>query len=275
MFIVGCLFLLTACQTEKSPQGKLSIGVVSFGEKELSLEKYSELKQHLASKLNKIIELEPTYNEVQALQQIERQSWDLIIAPPGLAAIAIVQSNYQPIFSLEGVLNTRSIIVVQDSSPIQKLSDLNNQIIALGQPGSATGYYLPIYNLYGLTLAEVLIAPTPKTILEWITEGKVVAGALSFEEFNRYRADFPATQFRILYTDSHEVPSGAILANPNLDPQPLEQLKSALSNVSGAIASSAGYLPNAPIPDYEYLIEVVNRVTPIAGKIKEKPAHLY
>ena len=44
--------------------------------------------------------------------------------------------------------------------------DLNGQAVALGQPGSATGYYFPLLNLYGLTLSKIRLAPTPKQALQ-------------------------------------------------------------------------------------------------------------
>lgn len=273
--IVVILVLLMGCNSRSISSGKVSIGVVSFGESDRSVEQYAELKTYLGSQLNSIIELEPTYNEVQAIQEIQRQRWDIVFAPPGLAAISISQSQYQPLFPLEGALKTRSIIVVLQESPIANLSQLGGKVIGLGQSGSATGYYLPIYNLYGLTVAEVRFGDTPKTVLNWIASGEVAAGAMSLADFSRYRSEFPTAKFRILHTDSHEVPSGAILVSPKLTADRREQIRQTLGNVSSAVAASTGYITNAPVPDYEYLIEVVDRVNPIAERIKQTPAPLY
>jgi phosphonate transport system substrate-binding protein len=71
----------------------------------------------------------------------------MVFAPPGLAAIAISQEQYFPLFPLEGIENVRSAIVVREDSSIKTLAELQDKAIAFGQPGSATGYYLPIYNL--------------------------------------------------------------------------------------------------------------------------------
>ena len=71
----------------------------------------------------------------------------------------------------------RSLIVVRNDSSIQKVSDLANKTIALGEPGSASGYYLPLYDLYGLTLAQIRSAPTPKTVLEWLGDGSISKSA--------------------------------------------------------------------------------------------------
>jgi len=272
---LSVLLLLIGCNSKTPSSGKLSVGVVSLGETERSVEQYSKLKDYLGSELKTLIELEPTYNELKAVTQIKRKIWDIVLAPPGLAAIAISQSEYIPLFPLEGGLKTRSLIVVLNDSPIKDIRQLSGKIIALTEPGSATGYYLPIYNLYGLTLAEVRLTETPKAVLGAIAKQEVVAGAMSQADFTRYRSDFPGVRFRILYTDAHEVPSGAVLISPNLDDAEQEKIRKALTEVSPAIAASAGYITNAPVPDYQYLIEVVDRVTPIAERIKQKPAPLY
>ena len=273
LFLLKLLFLLTACKAVERPKlGKLTLGVVSYGEGDRSIQQYSVLTDYLATELKTIVELEPAFNEVKALEQIKRKIWSIVFAPPGLAAIAISEEQYLPLFPLEGLENARSVIVVRQESPIQKLTDLEGKAIALGQVGSATGYYLPLYNLYGLTLAEVRFAPTPKTVLQWIDHKEVAAGALSLAELERYRAD-GKTGFRILYTDS--VPTGSILVGPTVERIQQEQIRKVLGSASPKITAAAGFLPNAKVPDYKRLIEKVARVRPIAEQIKKKPAALF
>jgi phosphonate transport system substrate-binding protein len=275
LFLASLLLLLTGCEEKNISSERLTVGVVSFEESDRSVEQYGEIQSYLGQELKSYVELEPTYNEKKAIEQINRKKWDIVFASPGLAAIAISQSQYVPMFPLEGGLKTRSAIVVLKDSPITKVSQLAGNAIALGQPGSATGYYLPIYNLYGMTLKEIRLAATPKIALKWIADKEVAAGAMSLAEFRQYRTEFPKASFRILFNDAHEVPSGAILASPELSQERRSQISEALSEVSGAIAASAGYIPNASVPNYQYLIKVVERVTPIAERIQEKPAPLY
>lgn len=274
-FLLSFLVFMMGCQADAPPPGRLSIGVVSFGESDRSVEQYSKLKNYLGSELNSLVELEPTYNEIKAISQIKRKSWDIIFATPGLAAIAISQSQYVPLFPLEGALKSRSVIIVLKESLIKDIRQLGGQTLALGEAGSATGYYLPIYNLYGLTLSEIRFASTPKAVLELVANGSATAGAMSLAEYNQYRTDFPGMRFRILYTDAHEVPSGAVLVSSDLTSSQQDKIRETLSKVSPAIAASAGYITNASPPDYQYLIEVVDRVAPIAERIRQKPAPLY
>lgn len=276
IFLLPALWLLIACNsTENSTLKKLVIGVVSYGEGARSLEQYADLQDHLGAELKSLIQLKPALNEIQAIDQIESQKWDLVFAPPGLAAIAISQSQYVPLLPRTGGDRRRSVIIVREDNPAASIKDLANQTVALGQKGSATGYYFPVFNLYGLTLTDIKFGSTPKEILKWVNEGEVTAGALSLAEFEQYRSQFKDTQFRILHRDSHTVPPGAVLIGPKIDANLQSQLLDALESASPRTKRSVGYISNAQPPNYEYLIKVVKRVQPIAERIREKPAPLY
>lgn len=255
------IFTLIACdRPEETALSKLSIGVVSYGENETSLQQYQDFQEYLGTQQNSLIELEPAYNEVKALEQIASKKWDLVFAPPGLAAIAISQYNYEPLFPLEGRDQTRSVIVTQQDSTAKSRQDLAGETIALGQKGSATGYYLPIFNLYGLRFKQVLFAPTPKDILQLLNRDQIAAGALSLEDFNQLKRDYKPNQFKILYLDRHNVPPGAILISDRLERNQQEQISLTLRETPSFISSSAGYLPNEELPDYAYLTKVIKRV---------------
>ncbi|MBW4536090.1 MAG: phosphate/phosphite/phosphonate ABC transporter substrate-binding protein [Pleurocapsa minor HA4230-MV1] len=269
------IFTLIACDRGADPKDnrpkqtsidKLSVGVVSYGENEKSLQQYQDFQEYLGTQQNSLIELEPAYNEVRALNQISGKKWDLVFAPPGLAAIAITQYNYEPLVPLEGKDQSRSVIVTKQDSIVKSRQDLAAQTIALGQKGSATGYYLPIFNLYGLNFKKVLFASTPKDILQLLDQNQITAGALSLEDFNLLKQDYKPNQFKVIYLDRHNVPSGAILISDRLERNQQEQIRLALRDTPSFIASSAGYLPNEPLPDYAYLTTVIERVQKILAK---------
>jgi phosphonate transport system substrate-binding protein len=275
------LLLLTACGVKSiSNQGEeLTIGLVSFDQGEEAINRYTKFNNYLGEKTGAIVRLEPTFNETQAIERIRSREWSLVFARPGLAAIAIAQNQYLPLFPLRGINNLRSILVVRQGNPIRNLKELQGQTVALGKPGSATGYYFPIYNLYGLTLSEIIFAPTPKTVLELVAQGKATAGALSMEEFNSYSPQFSQTPLRVLYTDPHYVPPGAVLVGPNIERNRQEQIQQFMSNAPSVLVEEAGYVPNGPLPSYEYMIAVVQRVNSIfddgAAPSQLKPARLF
>lgn len=279
------LLLLSACSTQsiRRPGALLSIGVVQDDQSARSIDHYDRFKDYLREKMQSLVEIEPVLNEDRALERIRASAWSLVFAPPGLAAIAISQYRYVPLFPLDGVQNLRSALIVREDSPIQTLSALAGKTIALGQPGSATGYYLPLFNLYGLTLAQLLFAATPKEILEAVAQGKAAAGALSVAEFDTYRDQVSSAKFRILFVDPHTIPPGALLLSSEVQRDRAEQLRQSLQQVDSVMAEEAGFVTNAAAPDYRFLISVVERVRSIfpgdasanAALLQQKPVRLF
>lgn len=258
------LLVISSCSSPPvEPIKRHNIGLVSYGLSDLSAQNYAALKEYLGTQLNSVIELEPTYNEVRALQQLKSNRWDIVFAPPGLAAIAISRFNYQPIISLEGNDSSRSVIVVKQDSSFEDRPDLANQKIILGQKGSATGYYLPLYNLYGVNLTEIIYSPTPKEVLQWLDEGKAAAGALSLAEYNLYRREFSPNSFRILHLDNHPIPAGSVLLSDRIERNQEAIIVNQFQQTPSHISASAGFLPSAEVPNYDYLVKVIERVQEI------------
>ena len=252
---------------------KLTIGVVAYGDEVRSIDKYEPLQRYLANQTNSIVELEPAYNEIQASEQIQRQRWSLVFAPPGIAAIAINEEQYIPLFRLEGLgSRERSLLVVRKDSPINDLVDLSNKKVALGQPGSATGYYLPLYDLYGLTLAQVIFSPTPREILRSLQAGEVDAGALSEAEFQTYRFEFE-TNFRIL-RKSRLIPPGLVILSSRIERNQQENISNVMRNAPASIVSDTGYIVDAEIPEYQEFVKLVEKVKPLEKKVRQTPAVL-
>ena len=265
--------LLGCSSTSRISTQKLTIGVVGYGNEARSVDKYEPLQRYLAKQTNSIVELEPAYNELQALEQIQRQRWSLVFAPPGIAAIAINEEQYLPLFPLEGFgSRERSVLVVRKDSQIKDLVDLSNKKVALGQPGSATGYYLPLYDLYGLTLAQVIFSPTPRQVLRLLEEGKVDAGALSEAEFQTFRYQF-LTNFRILQK-SRSIPSGLVILSPTIERNQQENISNSMRNAPASIVSDAGYVVDAQIPEYEEFTKLVEKVKPLEKRVRQTPAVL-
>ncbi|PSN12395.1 phosphonate ABC transporter substrate-binding protein [filamentous cyanobacterium CCT1] len=259
--------------TGSDQPGRLTIGLVSYDDGASSLEKYERFQTYLAEQLKAVVELEPVFNEIRAVEQVRAARWSLVFAPSGLAAIAIAEANYLPIFPTLGTPNQRSVLVVRNDSAFQTLGDLANEAIALGEPGSATGYYLPLYDLYGLTLEKIEFASTPATALEWVTDGRVAAGALSEDDFQQYRREFEDGAFRILHA-SRAVPPGAVLISPRVDRNQQQYIEQAMQNAPSALTADAGYIPNAAPPDLSQLIALVEKVRPLEARVKEQPAVL-
>jgi phosphonate transport system substrate-binding protein len=177
-------------------------------------------------------------------------------------------------FALEEIdSDRRSLIVVRSESSAETLVDLNRKIVALGEPGSAAGYYLPVYDLYGLVLQEIRFAPTPRTALQWLSEGTVDASALSMGDFQQHRRDFPEAEFRILHT-SRWIPPGLVLLGPTIERNLQEEIERTLLEAPADVASDAGYVPTADLPNYTQFTELVKKVLPLREQVQQTPAVL-
>ncbi|MHC5932873.1 phosphate/phosphite/phosphonate ABC transporter substrate-binding protein [Nostoc sp.] len=276
LFLFNLLGLtFAACQSTKEFEGTLTIGVINYGGGEQIINQYAKFNSYLGEKTNAYIQLEPAFNENRAVERLEARAWSLVFAPPGLAAIAIAHYQYVPLFPLIGISNLRSIFVVRRDNPISDLKQLEGKIVALGQLGSATGYYFPLYNLYGTTLAQILFAPTPKAALELVAEGKAIACAVSEAELSLYGSQLDRTEFRILFKDPHYVPLGVVLIGPSVERNRQEFIRKVMSNSPSSLAQEVGYVPNGQVPDYKYMISLVDRVSSISSKLQKKPVRLF
>ena len=276
VFISQMLLSIAACTTEETMfTRRLVIGVLSYGQGKQTVERLSGFRQYLSDKLRTIIELEPAFNERIAIERMKRKSWSLVFATPGLAAMGIANYQYWSMFPLQLGSNSRSIIVVNRGSSLTQIQDLQGKKLALGQQGSATGYYFPLYNLYGLTLASIQFSPTPKLSLELLSQGKVDAAALSLEEFNFYKSKIDSAQFQILFRDIHTVPSGSLICSPVVERKLADAIRNHLNKAPTSLIQQAEYIPNSSPPDYKYMINVVKRVNAITENINSKPVRLF
>ena len=108
-----------------------------------------------------------------------------------------------------------------------------------------------------------------------LEQGEVASAALSLQEYNQHRQDFKPKQFRIIDIDSHTIPSGAIIISDKISPQKIELIEKSLTQAPSHIAASAKFLPNERASEYEYLIQVMEKVISISNRIKEQPALFY
>jgi phosphonate transport system substrate-binding protein len=272
MGVIVCA-VVSCTDAEPVSNDKLTIGIVSYGEAEVSLEPYQRFQNYLAEQTKIAFELEVAYNELQAVQQIESGNWSLVFAPPGLAVIA-GRRGFVQLFPLDDVdRSEHSLIVVLNESPAETLGDLANQTVAMGKPGSAAGYYFPLYDLYGLTFEAVKFAPTPETLLKWVDEGTVVAGAISEKDFNEYKQKFSTTDFRILHQSKRTIPAGVVLLGV-VERGEGEFIRQVMEAAPSNLASDAQYIPTASLPDYGDMIKVVDRVRPLEEQVQRSPAIL-
>ncbi len=97
---IACTILLLWGCNNSPTSGRLAIGLVSYGKEERSIEQYKAFETYLGDKMSSFIEVEPTHNELKAVEQINRQALDLVFANAGLVAIAVSEGKYVALFPL-------------------------------------------------------------------------------------------------------------------------------------------------------------------------------
>ncbi|WP_215616808.1 phosphate/phosphite/phosphonate ABC transporter substrate-binding protein [Leptothoe kymatousa] len=277
--LVVCASLLGCTEPEPETNERMTIGVVSYGASNVSLEKYQRFQNYLAEQTKIPFDLEIAYNELQAAQQIDRGNWQVVFAPPGLAAMAD-KRGYEQQFVLDRPNQSEyALIVVRADSEVNEVVDLGFKDIAMGEPGSAAGYYLPLYYLYGLTLNKVHFAPTPATVLEWVSDGTVAAGAISEQEFETFRTKFPDTEFKVLLHSKDQtakerpIPPGVVLLGV-VERGQGEFIARIMREAPADITSDAQYIPTGNLPDYKEMVRVVEKIKPLESQVKQSPAVL-
>ena len=277
LFLLQILFSVAACTatTRSNKHFKSVIGVISYQDGEETIRRFSPFCEYIGKRTNTIIELEPAFNERIAIERLKNTTWSLVFATSGLAALGKAKYQYNPIFPLQENIRSYSILVARANSKLKKISDLKDKTVALGLPGSATGYYLPLSKLYGLTLGEIIFASTPERILELVFEKKAVVGAMSQEEFNRYSPQFGQSKFRVLFTDPRRIPPGSVLISPNLERNRQSFIIEYMKEAPPALIREAGYIPHGKVPEYRDLISAIEKLSKIKEQIHSKPTRIF
>lgn len=205
------------------------------------------------------VQLEPVASPEQARQRLLHGSWDAAFLPPGLAALAIEgrgASDYNLLRPLGRRQNSRSVLLVRSDSKVTSLAQLRGSRLGLLPRGSLTGYYLPLYNLHGLTLASVHYALSYPELLEGLRSGQldVIAWDAALPA--------PGPDVRPLHEDVNAIPLGALVLSQQLvaaDHQPfLRALDASAAELPVQLGYVAGVLPEPQ--ELRRLRNVVNSV---------------
>ncbi|MBD0337153.1 MAG: hypothetical protein ICV62_16825 [Cyanobacteria bacterium Co-bin13] len=96
---------------------------------------------------------------------------------------------------------------------------------------------------------------------------------MSEDDFQANRRDFADTPFRVLH-QSRVVPPGAVLLSPSVDRNQQRLIEAAMKEAPSNISADAGYVSTAAIPDFDQLIQLVEKVRPLETNVRQQPAVL-
>jgi ABC-type phosphate/phosphonate transport system substrate-binding protein/tRNA A-37 threonylcarbamoyl transferase component Bud32 len=207
-------------------QGK-QVGIIIEGDRSLS---YQEVKKRLAAK-----------------------KWDIVFArSPMISRFSQKQSYSYLAGMFPDKATYKSGIFVKANSPIRSINDIkSNTVVALGDFGSASKFYMPTYDLYGKTFsAKIARSESPMSM---VAQGKAEVGVAAIgDEFKPNNSEF-----RIIHT-SRDIPGSGVYLSPQLASQH-EQMKQVLLAASKKITKKVNY-GDVPEPNYTEFDKIIDRV---------------
>ena len=254
--VVGCAAAPTSVPTAvPSPSPEPTIAsprTLVLGEVSENVEKkitaYQPLADYLAAHLGQFgfagAEVKIAPDQETMIQWLKDGTVDLFFASPYSAMIMNDQAGAQ-IFLRKwksGVSEYKSLIFVRKDSGIQSLADLRGHVIAFDEPFSTTAYMLPLAYMIegGLKTVEVsspessvpadqvgyVFALGQENVTDWLTNGKVSAGAFSDQDLKDVPADFMDKV--VVLVETEPLPRYLALARPSMDSAELEAIKALL-----------------------------------------------
>ena len=192
------------------------------------------------------VQLEPVPSTERARSLLLSQQWDVAILPPGLTALALADSGYVAIRPLGRANDARSVVLVRTDSGLEGRGALNNKRIGLLPRGSLTGFYLPLFNLHGLTLNSVSYDLSYPDLMAALLGNEV--DAIAWDS----AVPFDEEQVRILHRDDHPIPRGAMVMRQSLVARNHQPMLNTLDEAVAQWPSSVGYAPGI-LPDQKSL----------------------
>lgn len=235
-------------QAKTLEKKSLTIGVVT------DPAPYEELKKYLKTQYPDVdIKIENAGEENR--NRIIKKQWDIVFSFTPINSVVAEDNGYTwlgrmypndpPFF--------QAALFVKKNSPIKSLKDINSKtIVALGNFNSVTGFYVPIFDLYGKTM--ILKVKTSDVKAE-VASGKADVGAFVYDLIK----DNP--DFVIIHRSKNLTGAGVFLS-PNLSASDREQLKTVLLNAPKEVRDKANYGPGEP-RDYSTFRGITRRVEQI------------
>jgi ABC-type phosphate/phosphonate transport system substrate-binding protein len=223
-------------------QGK-QVGIIIEGDKSLS---YQEVKKRLAAK-----------------------KWDIVFArSPMISRFSQKQSYSYLAGMFPGSATYKSGIFVKANSPIRSINDIkSNTVVALGD-FSASGFYMPVYDLYGKTFsAKIARSESPRSM---VSQGKAEVGTVAIGDQLKPNN----SEFRIIHT-SRDIPGSGVYLSPQLASQH-QQIKQVLLAASKSITKKVNY-GDVPEPNYTEFDKIIDRVDSMIECVnfEKTPIHLF
>jgi phosphonate transport system substrate-binding protein len=217
-----------------------------------------DLRDLLAKASGCPLEVQPIQSKAIGRRGLLNGSWDFAFLSPSLTVMALQQQQtpYTAIRTLGLRVGSRSSILVPEGSSIRGYGDLNGARLGLLQKGDLLGYYLPIYNLYGVRLAGIRYGSDFEALAR-----ELAAGTIDAMVWDAKQTPMPKGT-RLGAVDPHRIPAGALVMRSTLNDSDYRSMLSVLDDNAFQLPTSMGY-SSGSIPDrrsYYHVTRIVRDV---------------
>lgn len=269
------------CLKPKLQRSSLTIGTLGSPEYQADLAYYLReqfapndfLKFLSGNKVKVIVEgdKELSYEEVRS--RIALKKWDIAFTLSPMVSVAAKDNRYTFVARMfpNNPPYYYSGIFVKSDSYIHSLNDLKNtSVIALGDFGSASSFYMPTYDLFGKSLI-VDMGHRGQDIIKMVKEGKADMGAAAIGDI--VKEDDP--EIRIIHK-SREIPGAGVYISPNLSNLDQETLKKTILKAPKEIQKKANYGIGEE-PNYSFFIGISQRSEEVlkCADFKKNPVNFF
>jgi ABC-type phosphate/phosphonate transport system substrate-binding protein len=241
----------------------LTIGILAEPEKYKSLQIYLEkelLIDHFwrylqGDRLKISIDGDVTLQYQEAEKRISQKKWDIAFSRSPMISISAQENKYLYLARMfpNDPTSYRSTLFVRSDSKINSVADLKPQnTIALRSNNSASGFFMPLYDLYGKTLT-VKPNKSDVEILALVESGKVDVGTGVYSQLTENR------KIRLLGKPSRDIPGSGVYLSPKFSVQERDMIRKAMFSASKDLQNKANY-GNGIEPGYSAFKKIVKRV---------------
>ena len=296
--IIYCLsiliiFIVSACNRLNKT---IIIGGVSSTSDLINKNKINNLADLLTKELpNLKFKAKETSNYNEAITKICDHKWDLSFAFSPLVASQVQNCNTTPLHLAFVYVNKRknanSYFVgffTKKDSKINSLDDIEGKSLALKQKYSASGFYIPLFMIYGKTLSKVGFLGTESEVARNVFIGNYDVGVTSMNNEKNMAFGQMNNELKLIGR-SQDIPGGSLLVSNHLKERIGEKdfhkllqtlKKKSIYEQVPKLRTKDGhaylYHPGYPPPVYEDVFDsIIEKVDNIEDCYLETPAKVF
>lgn len=259
----------------------LTIGVLTARWR--PLEKYQDFQEYLTAEVSQKLgrEVKVQINAIeykkdapeQVKQQMKQKKWDIAFTVSPM--ISVLAEDYNYIFAARMFPDApqfESALFVRADSWIRSLADITPETkIAVGNFNSSVNFYMPIYDLYGKTLA-IDLENSGQEIRDKVASGKVDVGVGVYSVLTRPEMQ---VNFRVI-SRSRGIPLSGVYISPSLSDREQKLVVNALLNAPENIQEEAAYGAGNQV-NYQEFSKITKRVDEIINCVdwQRNPVQLF